>query len=49
MIARNNAPPVAQLTRTESELKKLNEKMDKMLIVLGRIHAELAAGNRPKN
>lgn len=42
-----SAPPV-QLTRTESELKKLNERMEKMLGLLADIHRELAVANRHK-
>lgn len=48
MIAQTKVAPAIQLTRTESELKKLNEKMDKMLIALSGIQRELAEANKPK-
>ena len=47
MVRPANEPPVT-LTQTESELKKLNEKTDKMLTLSARIHEELAAGSSRK-
>ena len=45
MINPSNERALSPMARTERELKVLNQKMDKMLDLLGYIYEEIAAGN----